>query len=161
MSRDQSFGDGWAADPSGVCTGNEPDPQQRGEAYSVRYRRADLPHALIDRTAYVLEAPGQPGAFFVRIMTEWRISDDPSDTGGTETWAPPPVTDDEPGTYTSIEDAQEAARRVATELLADAGSQTWDGRQRLPCPERIQLILPKTNAKSNTEDNARHLHITM
>lgn len=127
MSREQSPDDGWTVDPSGICVGSEADPRQLGEAYSVRYRRADRPGALIDRTAYVLKVPERPGTFFVQVMTEWLISDDPSDPGGSETWASATATDDEPGTYSSIEDAQKAARRVATELLADAGSHTWDG----------------------------------
>lgn len=133
MSREHLPGNGWTTDPSGVRTGNDADPQQLGESYSVRYLRADRLGAFIDRTAYVLEVPEQPGTFFVRVMTEWLICDDPADPGGSETWAAPSVTDDEPGSYSSVEEAQQTARRVAAELLADAGSQAWDGCQPLHC----------------------------
>ena len=77
----------WAADGTGIQAGGDTGSDfQTGESYSVRYRRADRPCAMITRTAYPAEAPGRPGVFFVQVETELLVSSDPLDPGGTETW---------------------------------------------------------------------------
>jgi hypothetical protein len=117
----------WAADDTGVQPGGDTGSDiQAGESYSVRYRRADRPCAMITRTAYPAEAPGQPDVFFVQIETELLVSSDPRDPGGTETWSRYAY-DDEPGIYASTAEAEVAAVQVATSLLADGCSQNWDG----------------------------------
>jgi hypothetical protein len=117
----------WAADGTDVEPGGDAGGDiQVGESCRVRYRRADRPCAMITRTAYPAEVPSQPGMFFVQVETEWLVSVDPFDPGGTETWSEYAY-DDEPGIYASIAEAEKAAVGVATGLLADGCSQTWDG----------------------------------
>jgi hypothetical protein len=117
----------WAADGTGVQPGGDAGGDiQAGESYRVRYRRADRPCAMITRTAYPAEVPGQPGVFFVQVETEWLVSTDPLDPGGTETWSDYAY-DDEPGIYASAAEAEKAAVRVATALLADGCSHNWPG----------------------------------
>jgi hypothetical protein len=117
----------WATDATGVQPGGDAGGDiQAGESYSVRYRRADRPGAMITRTAYPAGVPGRPGVFFVQVETEWLVSSEPLDPGGTETWSECTY-DDESGTYASAADAEKAAARVATGLLADGCSQNWDG----------------------------------
>jgi hypothetical protein len=119
---------GWAIDVTGVQPGGDVGgDSQAGESYSVRYRRADRQRAMITRTTYPAGVPDQPDAFFVQIETEWLVSADPLDPGGTETWSEYAY-DDEAGTYTSAAEAEKAALRVATGLLSDGCSQNWDGR---------------------------------
>src|SRR5690348_10449706 len=78
----------WAADDTGVQPGGDTGSDiQAGESYSVRYRRADRPCAMITRTAYPAEAPSRLGVFFVQVETELLVSDDPHDPGGTEIWS--------------------------------------------------------------------------
>ena len=75
----------WAADGTGVQPGGDAGGDlQAGESYSVRYRRADRPCAMITRTAYPAGVPGRPGVFFVQVETELLVSIDPLDPGGTE-----------------------------------------------------------------------------
>ncbi|MGH3219009.1 MAG: hypothetical protein ACRDPY_09925 [Streptosporangiaceae bacterium] len=81
---------------------------------------------MITRTAYPAGVPGRPGVFFVQVETEWLISADPLDPGGTEIWSECAY-DDEPGIYASAAEAEKAALRIATGLLADGCSQNWDG----------------------------------
>jgi hypothetical protein len=130
MTREQSRNmpsGGWVADGSGVQPGGHVGgDRQIGESYGVRYRRSDMLCAFITRIAYPTAAPGQSGAFFVQVQTEWLTCEDPLDPGGTETWSDTSY-DDEPGLYWSIKEAGEAARQVAVELLADAASHDWDG----------------------------------
>lgn len=117
----------WAADGAGVQPADDAGgDSQAGESYSVRYRRADRPCAMITRTAYPASAPGRPSVFFVQVETEWLVSTDPLDPGGTETWSDYAY-DDEPGIYASVIEAEKAALQVATGLLADGCSQNWDG----------------------------------
>ena len=118
----------WAADGTGVQPGGDAGSDvQAGESYSVRYRRADRPGAMITRTAYPARVPGRPREFFVQVETEWLVSIDPQDPGGTEIWSEYAF-DDEPEIYLNAAEAEEAAVRVATGLLADSCSQNWDGR---------------------------------
>ena len=120
----------WEPDGTGVQVGGHAGgDRQVGESYSVRYRRADLPCAFITRTAYPAEISGQPGRFRVEVETEWLTCKNPLDPGGSETWSDVRF-DDEPGTYSSITEAEEAASRVATELLTDVGFRDWDGPAR-------------------------------
>jgi hypothetical protein len=117
----------WAADGTGVQPGDDTGSDiQAGESYSVRYRRADRPSAMITRTAYPAGVPGRPGVFFVQVETELLVSIDPLDPGGTETWSEYAY-DDEPGIFASAAEAEKAAVQVATGLLADGCSQNWDG----------------------------------
>lgn len=117
----------WAADGTSVQpSGDTGNDVQAGESYCVRYRRADRPCAMITRTAYPARVPGRPREFFVQVETEWLVSVDPLDPGGTETWSEYAY-DDEPGIYANASEAEKAAVRVATGLLADSCSQNWDG----------------------------------
>jgi hypothetical protein len=117
----------WTAEGTGVQpSGDAGGDIQAGESYSVRYRRADRPCAMITRTAYPASAPGRPGLYFVQVETEWLVSTDPLDPSGTESWSEYAY-DDEPGIYASVAEAETAALRVATDLLADGYSQKWDG----------------------------------
>ena len=75
----------WAADGAGVQPGGDAGSDaQAGESYSIRYRRADRPCAMITRTAYPARVPGRPREFFIQVETEWLVSVDPLDPGGTE-----------------------------------------------------------------------------
>jgi len=117
----------WTADGTGVQPGGDAGGDiQAGQSYSVRYRRADRPWAMITRTAYPARVPDRSGVFVVRVETEWLVSTDPLDPGRTETWSEC-VHDDEPDIYPSAADAEKAAVRVATDLLDDGCSQNWDG----------------------------------
>lgn len=117
----------WAPDKPSVRPGGDVGGDwQVGDSYSVRYRRPDRPCAIIMRTACPVENPDRPGVFFVRVVTEWLIGADPLDPGGTEIWSDE-ESEDEPEIYHSAAEAEQAAYQVATELLIDGGSQTWEG----------------------------------
>ena len=130
MTRDQSDRPGWAADETGVQPGGDVGgDSQVGDSYSVRSLRSDRPGAMIIRTAYPVAADGTPGVFFVQIQTEWMVCSDPRDPGGTEIWSDV-VRENDPETFGSAAEAEEASRRIAAELLADGPSYSWHGR---PC----------------------------
>ena len=117
----------WQPDGRGVQPGgNVGVPLRERASYSVRYVRADLPGAMITRTAYPVER--YPGEFTVRIETEWLICEDPAAPGGTETWSDYAYDDEGCPIYGSATEAEGAARQVAAELLGDAGIHDWDGQ---------------------------------
>jgi hypothetical protein len=117
----------WAADGPRVHPGGDVGGDwQVGESYSVQYRRADRPCAIITRAAYPAENPDRPGVFFVRVATEWLVGTDPCDPGGTEI-SSYEESGDEPEIYDSAVDAEQAAYQTATELLTDGASQDWEG----------------------------------
>jgi len=116
----------WQPDGSGVRPGGHGGGDiQRGDSYSVRYVRPDMPGSLITRTAYAVE--NVPGEFTVQIQTEWLICTDPRDPGGTEIWSDVSYDDEGAPIYSSAADGERAARQVAAELLGDAGAHDWNG----------------------------------
>jgi hypothetical protein len=118
----------WLPDETGIARDDRVgDDDQVGESYSVRFRRADLPGAIITRTAYPVNVGDDcEGQFLVRVETEWLVCRDPRDPGGTELWSDR-YTRDEAESYRAAAEAEHAARSVASELLRDAGSLMWDG----------------------------------
>jgi hypothetical protein len=117
----------WEADGTGIQPGGDVGGGiQAGESFSVRYRRACVPLAMITRTAYPAEDEQWPGEFFVQVQTEWLTFTDVGDPGGSETWSDYGY-DDEPCTYATAAEAEQAARQVATGLLGDGCSHSWDG----------------------------------
>jgi hypothetical protein len=121
---------GWQPDGTGIVSNGDCGGDiQRGDSYSVRYRHPQLPHAVITRSAYAAEDTDRnPGEFFVQVETEWIVCTDPADPGGTETWSDTSYDDEEDRSWDTAEEAEADARRVAAELLQDAGSHSWDGR---------------------------------
>src|SRR5215469_15210780 len=84
-----SSGGVWLPDGTGtVCGGPVGGDAQVGESFSVRFRRADQPSAMITRTAYPASGGRScQGGFLVRIQTEWLVCRDVADPGGTELWS--------------------------------------------------------------------------
>ena len=124
----------WLPGEAGIARNDQDgDDDQAGDSYSVRFRRADRPGAIIRRTAYPVRVGGdRVGQFLVRVETEWLVCSDPRDPGGTELWSDR-YTNDEAESYLSAAEAEHAARNIASELLRDADSLIWDG---LPQSER-------------------------
>ena len=118
----------WLPDETGVAHNDQDgDDQQVGQSYSVRFRRADLPGAIITQTAYPVNVGSDcKGPFLVRVETVWLICRDPKDPGGTEVTSDHSSEDEEELYETAVE-AEQAARKVANELNKVAGSHTWDG----------------------------------
>lgn len=118
----------WLPDDTGIRR-DDPlgDDEQVGESYSVRFRRADLPGAIITQTAYPVNVGGDSkGPFAVRVETVWLVCRDPKDPGGTEI-SSDCRPEDEDELYDTAVEAERAARNLANELSNDAGSLTWDG----------------------------------
>lgn len=118
----------WLPDSTGIAH-DDPlaDDEQVGESYSVRFRRADRPGAIITRTAYPVNVGGDvKGPFLVRVETVWLVCRDPKDPGGTEVSSDRRF-EDEDQLYETAVEAERAALNVANELSTDAGSLTWDG----------------------------------
>lgn len=125
---DDSSGE-WLPDGTDtMCGGPVGGDAQVGESFSIRFRRADQPCAMITRTAYPASGTSscQEG-FFVRVQTEWLVCRDPADPGGTEIWSDC-LDDDKPGFYRTVTEAERAARQVAIALLHDDRPLAWDGR---------------------------------
>jgi hypothetical protein len=102
------------------------DDDQVGTSYSVTFRHASSPGAFITRTAYPVGLDDdKAGPFFVRVEIARMLCRDAEDRGGTESWSDP-RTETEPEPYGTAEEAELAARSLAAEMLADAGSLTWD-----------------------------------
>jgi hypothetical protein len=119
----------WQPDSRGVQPGGWVGGDiQRGDSYSVRYVRPDMPGSLITRTAYAVEYDNLPGEFVIQIQTEWLVCTDPSDPGGTEIWSDYAYDDEGCPIYDSAAKAEDAARQAAAELLGDAGSHDWNGQ---------------------------------
>jgi hypothetical protein len=127
-SRPRGPGSEWLPDGTAIaCDDQVGGDDQVGESYSVRFRRADLPGAIITRTAYPVNVGGDcEGQFLVRVETVWLVCRDPDDPGGTEVWSDRRVEDENELYGTSIEAAR-AAWGVACELRCDAGFLAWDG----------------------------------
>lgn len=118
----------WLPDATGISRNDQVgDDQQAGESYSIRFRRADLPNAIIMQTAYPVNVGDDcKGPFLVRVETSWLICRDPNDPGGTEVSSVRQPSDEDEF-YETAAEAQRAAWNVANELSSDAGSLTWDG----------------------------------
>jgi hypothetical protein len=117
----------WLPDGRGVVRGNVGDDYQSGESYSVRFRRADVPGAIITQTAYPVNVGGGcKGPFLVRVETMWLVCINPEDPGGTEVWSDSRP-EDEDELYETGEEAERGAWNVANQLNSGGGSHTWDG----------------------------------
>jgi hypothetical protein len=130
MSENRPVGPGseWRTDGTGIARNDQAgDDDQVGQSYSVRFRRSDLPGAIITRTAYPVNVGGDcEGRFLVRVETVWLVCRDPTDPGGTEVWSNRRVEyGNEP--YGTAAEAEHAALNVASELHSDTSSLTWDG----------------------------------
>jgi hypothetical protein len=123
----------WLPDGTGVLRDCEDgDDYQSGASYSVRFRRADVPGAIITQTAYPVNVgDGCKGPFLVRVETVWVVCRNPENPGGTEVWSASRAKDEDEA-YETAEEAEVAAWNVANELGGDSGSHTWN---RLPDPE--------------------------
>ena len=119
----------WRADATGVdSNGDCGGDIQRGDSYSVRYIRPDLPGSLITVAFYAVEYAELPGEFVVQRQVEFMVCDDPADPGGTEVWSE--VTYDDV-TYVVIgteAEAEQEAREFAAEALDRGWTHAWDGQ---------------------------------
>src|ERR1700730_2410754 len=88
-TRPDGSGSQWLPDGTGIARGGQVGgDDQVGESFSVRFRRADRPGAMITRTAYPVNvATDCGGQCFVRVETEWLVCSDPENPGGTELWS--------------------------------------------------------------------------
>lgn len=115
----------WLPDGTGITHGDDVGgDDQVGESFSVRFRRADRPRAMITRTAYLLSV--DDGPVWVRVRTEWLVGANPDDLSGSERWSDP-LDEVVAGPYETVVEAEGTARNVASELLRDVDSLTWDG----------------------------------
>jgi hypothetical protein len=128
--------------PSGVGeAGDTGGDYQDGEAWSVRFTRADLPGSLITVSVYaeINRRDGDAGRWrpadreyptSVTVQTEFLTCTDPADPGSTETWSDYTYDDpDVPGRYRyRASDARRAARRLAYRYAAGREPvPEWDG----------------------------------
>jgi hypothetical protein len=121
------MGSMWQPDGRGVLPGGDCGGDiQRGESFSVRYVRPDMPGSLITRTAYAVE--NCPGEFTVQILTEWLVCTDPADPGGTEIWSDSERNYEGTPIYNRAWKAEDAASQAALGMLREAGSHDWDGQ---------------------------------
>jgi hypothetical protein len=127
-NRPDDPGSRWLPDGAGIRRGDQVGgDDQASESYSIRFNRADRSGAIITRTAYpVTAAKSCEGQFLIRVETEWLVCSNPMDPGGTEVWSDR-RTEDETGSYETAAEAERAAQDVASELLRDVASLTWDG----------------------------------
>jgi hypothetical protein len=118
----------WLPDGTGIRRDDQlGDDQQVGESYSVRFRCADLPGAMIMQTAYPVSiGDDAEGPFAVRVEKVWLVCSDPNDPGGTEISSDRRPEDADERYETAVE-ATRAAWNLANELSSDAGSLSWDG----------------------------------
>jgi hypothetical protein len=117
----------WQPDGTGIRPGGDAGGDiQAGNSFSVRYVRPDLPGSLITRTAYAVE--NVPGEFTIQIQTEWLVCTDPRDPGGTEIWSDYAYDDEGCPIWSSVGEAEDAAREGAAKMLGEAEMHDWDGQ---------------------------------
>ena len=115
---------GWQADGDvTVSNGDRRTDTQVSDAYSVRFRPPQMPGAVITRTAYAAAYTRDPDQFLVLVETEW------ASPGRTELAYDARFEEE---TWRTAAEADEEARRVAADLLEDAGSLDWDGQPAAP-----------------------------
>lgn len=118
----------WRPDDTGVdSNGDCGGDIQRGDSYSVRYVRPDMPGSLITETYYATEYDSLPGEFGVQRQVEFMVCEDPADPGGTEIWSE--VTYDDVS-YLVIDteaEAEREAREFAEAALDRGWTHGWDG----------------------------------
>lgn len=121
----------WHPDGTGIGSGGDDcgGDIQRGDSYSVRFARDDLPGSLLTITFYAVEYDRAPGVFAVQRETEWLVCTDPANPGGTELWSDYHYDDLPDWTRDTARLAeQEALRRARDCLRRSAEDIGWDGR---------------------------------
>jgi hypothetical protein len=116
--------DGTGIDSMGDCGGDI----QRGDSYSVRFSRPDMPTARVTVTFYAAEYDECPGEFLVQRQVEFLVGEDPANLSDTELWE---RTDYDDVTYEVMDTEEEAdaeALRLATSALGSADYINWDGQ---------------------------------
>jgi hypothetical protein len=118
--------DGTGVQPGGDAVGGD---IQRGDSYSVRFIRDDMPGSLLTVTFYAVEYGNCPGEFVVQRQIEWLLCSDPADPGGTEIWSDYEYDDISPTVMDTAGQAEQAAREVAAQDL-DGGAEdiNWNGQ---------------------------------
>lgn len=120
----------WRADGRGIVSNGDAcgGDIQRGDSYSVRFVRPEMPGSLITVTFYAVEYDQNPGEFDVQRQVEWMVCADPSDPGGTEIWSDVACDDLSPLVIDSQAKAEREAREFADEELDAAPAHQWDGQ---------------------------------
>jgi hypothetical protein len=118
----------WRPDIDGVgSNGDCGGDIQRGDSYSVRFSRPDVPTARVTITFYAVEYDQCPGEFTVQRQVEWLVGEDPENLGDTEIWERTDYDDISDEVMDTREDAEAQARRLA-EAAAESGDDiSWDG----------------------------------
>lgn len=121
----------WKPDGTGVVSGLQTGSgDELMDAHGVRFIHTELPGRLFTIDFYAAnrnwrgEDQDQPVVFEVHSCAELMVCRDITDPGGTEEWCDY-VDRDEPGTYPTVEDADNAAAYLAHTYTAD--QITWDG----------------------------------
>lgn len=129
FTRKQALPDSeWRPDADGAGLGPDIGGDiQRGNAYSVRYIRPDMPGSLITVSFYPVEYDSCLGEFVVQRQVEWLVCEDPSDPGGTEIWSDYDYTDVSDVVAGSAGEAEQEAREFADAALGQGWTHRWDG----------------------------------
>jgi hypothetical protein len=120
---------GWQPDGTGIQPGGDTGGDlQAGDAYRVRFLNPGLPHAIITYTAYPAGQSGPDSAdFYIQAEIESLTCTDAADPGGTETWSVNEYHHPDEAWYSTVAEAEEAARQDAAQYLEHAGHLDWDG----------------------------------
>ena len=116
--------DGTGVDSYGDCGGDI----QRGDSYSVRFVRPDLPGSLITETYYAVEYDECPGEYVVQRQVEFMVCEDPADPGGTEIWSEVTYDDVSYLVKDTEAEAEQEAREFADAALGHGDTHGWDGQ---------------------------------
>lgn len=118
-------GSEWRADGSGVkSNGDCGGDIQRGDSYSVRYVRPDMPAARITVMFYAIEPDELPGEFLVQRQVEWFITG----PGGDEEWSGEAYDDMPTPAGLTVLGAEREAREYAEAALDAGWTHRWDGQ---------------------------------
>lgn len=117
----------WRPDIDGVgSSGDCGGDIQRGDSYSVRFTRPDVPTARVTITFYAVKYVVS-GEFAVRREVEWLVGEDPENLGDTEIWECTDYDYISGEVMDTQEDAEAEARRLAEAAAENGDDINWDG----------------------------------
>lgn len=114
----------WRPDRGVASNGDCGGDIQRGDSYSVRYIRPDVPAATITVSFYAIEPDELVGEFLVQRQTEFYVRGPNDEELSEET-----LYDDVSELYSdTAEQAEQEAREWAEDALGRGWTHRWDGQ---------------------------------
>jgi hypothetical protein len=118
----------WRPDIEGVgSSGDCGGDIQRGDSYTIRFTRPDVPTARVRVIFYAVEYDECPGEFIVRREVEFLVGEDPENLGVTEIWERTDSDDLSDEVMDTQEEAEAEARRLAATAAETGDDINWDG----------------------------------